>query len=935
MIDAIEPLSLVLWGVFFLAAGMYPLGFMLGAPCSPCCDTVCEPLFHRCLRQKSVGGSVPTTPSGTIYFLNEAGIIKASSTASATMSVNIQRHGYLSDGESVVYTVPVRGYGESYGVGVECSGVSGSITVRVEGRDFPLRFRDVSLGNVRASTAFSASSVVGVIDDDFSDNLSASVSSAVIAATVSSSQNLDSNEVTGAVLRGMLTVSQPYFDAFSDVVRIPKIDVSLLGNGSIFRYIQSQCTITWLVRVQRGTATTHFRVSARVTPDTSPPSVPVGMTQAAIQPLPEVTDTPVPGDIAPVVNGTTVIAKGHRVRGYIVEVPVTLDLSGRCTVDARSFYFGAVTAAGTTAPTRLGQRLFATGSYLVSLPLDEYVFRIEHLVNEPAGEEYNFDKVGQYRRGEISLPVSYRRLRGNAFVTDRYDMQIVEPSPLCGLPACNLPQDLLPQGITYTPTAGTKWDCKDAYPLVLGNPRGGCYYSHQTNECRGSASAGVWLIEFFTPFTLPLAENGYPGGTDAIDALTWLEFTPGVITKANGTYEITGTYNAGAGRYGRCYTASVADRTFASDVGGTCSPAEYTVTISDIAPVGEVDFTVAVFAAQIASIAGDYILSPLGGGCWGSYYGGGRSDLTSLVNISLGNFHGNQIPGFAYTGGSFLTDVGFSQGDLACNALLRQSVFVRASVETAAGSGRRCAVGFGPSHSPAIQGEKEYGSTSGFAQALFQGGQFAQYACKIAVTDGSPMTQCNHVTFSPTEVTGEAGKPLFISVGNTSPNTTNVAVSGEYARCGHGVLFSYPGGFDLTEKFIGAGNSSSDLTKTVRRTLMSDGSPPQVLTITLPGKCQSVATTTGITESQPIIASADGECISINVIPNGQSCEWTATSDSEWAVIDEEAKSGAGVGIVKVKVSSADRFVVRRCRVTITLSSDSTKTVQSHIYQAG
>lgn len=38
MIDSVEPLSCVLWAVALLAAGMYPLGFMMGAPCSPCCE---------------------------------------------------------------------------------------------------------------------------------------------------------------------------------------------------------------------------------------------------------------------------------------------------------------------------------------------------------------------------------------------------------------------------------------------------------------------------------------------------------------------------------------------------------------------------------------------------------------------------------------------------------------------------------------------------------------------------------------------------------------------------------------------------------------------------------------------------------------------------------------------------------------------------------
>ncbi len=38
MIDSVEPLSCVLWLVSLFAAGMYPVGFMLGAPCSPCCS---------------------------------------------------------------------------------------------------------------------------------------------------------------------------------------------------------------------------------------------------------------------------------------------------------------------------------------------------------------------------------------------------------------------------------------------------------------------------------------------------------------------------------------------------------------------------------------------------------------------------------------------------------------------------------------------------------------------------------------------------------------------------------------------------------------------------------------------------------------------------------------------------------------------------------
>ena len=61
MIDPTEPLSLVIWAVFALSAGMYPLGFMLGS-CSPCCGggdecTACFEdyfEFQRCARFEAV-----------------------------------------------------------------------------------------------------------------------------------------------------------------------------------------------------------------------------------------------------------------------------------------------------------------------------------------------------------------------------------------------------------------------------------------------------------------------------------------------------------------------------------------------------------------------------------------------------------------------------------------------------------------------------------------------------------------------------------------------------------------------------------------------------------------------------------------------------------------------------------------------------------------
>jgi len=55
VIDAADPLSFVLWLVFAFAAGLYPLGFMLGSSCSECCGVPCTACrdyfeFKRCVR---------------------------------------------------------------------------------------------------------------------------------------------------------------------------------------------------------------------------------------------------------------------------------------------------------------------------------------------------------------------------------------------------------------------------------------------------------------------------------------------------------------------------------------------------------------------------------------------------------------------------------------------------------------------------------------------------------------------------------------------------------------------------------------------------------------------------------------------------------------------------------------------------------------------
>jgi hypothetical protein len=99
MIDASEPLSLVLWAVFFFAASMYPLGFMLGSPCSACCQG------PFCLMYRGQGWSGSAVDAQT---LNSDGTFQKYDETQSTYSVSRQSGtptGVLGYSTTVVFSV--------------------------------------------------------------------------------------------------------------------------------------------------------------------------------------------------------------------------------------------------------------------------------------------------------------------------------------------------------------------------------------------------------------------------------------------------------------------------------------------------------------------------------------------------------------------------------------------------------------------------------------------------------------------------------------------------------------------------------------------------------------------------------------------------------------------------------------------------------------
>ena len=98
MIDASEPLSLVLWTVFFFAAGMYPLGFMLGSACSACCAG------PFCLMYRGQGWSGSAVDAQT---LNSDGTFGKYDDTQSTYNVSLQTGtptGVLSYSATVVFS---------------------------------------------------------------------------------------------------------------------------------------------------------------------------------------------------------------------------------------------------------------------------------------------------------------------------------------------------------------------------------------------------------------------------------------------------------------------------------------------------------------------------------------------------------------------------------------------------------------------------------------------------------------------------------------------------------------------------------------------------------------------------------------------------------------------------------------------------------------
>lgn len=622
--------------------------------------------------------------------------------------------------------------------------------------------------------------------------------------------------------------------------------------------------------------------------------------------------------VQPPLRDGNLITVGSNYAGTL-SLPVRFVLGGHCMRDAKYAWTAApVRVEGTPPPGGVVFVEYTPVVVLLDMPQDTYVFYLAENSGLGGGENTNAEQVQAYREGTGTM----RTVDGAGYA---YDIEIVDATPLCAVKLCSgeVPLELLPQGVTYTPESGKKWGCDDAVNVVLGNLgsyglaiQNPCLYWHSVKRCGGDAAIQVGLWEFFTEW---YAHHDPYVAYGRLDLLTWLDFDPQPLVKpGDGVYTVAGVYDPGFRRDGLCLPPTLSPpglqipSFFSPRRDGTCQPAEYTVSVSSAS------FVYDQIGADPSFFAGDYVLSPhTMGGCGGEFYASNLLVLrwegtvaASTISVeytrtpALGaECLGNTVDGAKINGGYIHPTLGVSVG---------VSAVCGSAVST-----------------PCQAATINYNSFQ-----LPPGSRAARGTVSISATPSQTLLQqCGDATISPAAITVEGQGALGIaSVSVGTDAGSDVVVSGLHQVCGYEVLES-----SLW--------NPTDIDREFKWYVRSDGSPSRVLAITVPGRCRSVLARALVPKeqetvfySQPVARS--GGCLLLAVKPNfvkspgnsgkpfgsGESCSWSAASDAEWALVDEDTVSGVGTGYVKVHVSemtvSAPRF--RNAKITVTLDADQT-----------
>jgi len=628
MIDAVEPLSMVLWGVFFLAAGMYPIGFMLGAPCSPCCKSQCDDVveFNRCIRFVNTDTSSPPTNTTTeplhgfsraVTRPEQVGAIRVATKLEASGGVSLSNFAAtMSAGETT--TATYRFYFSMSPVGYQSDiGTAFEWNVTLQGVTRPLSPPAVLESRQYLASAGSSNTPEYLVGDSRISQ-SAAVSAWVHSCTVvSGSQWLDGASVSESTLRSMLSVYA--------VTR----SSSLVAGGvftptpSVFAYVPQgqQVVLRYVIEHSRGSTRRYSTQEIAVFKDTPSQPLPAGGLSSLAIPTAPYVDTPY-GVTPPEFSGSnaTIYSDNaiwnYEFQGVTIPFPaVEITPSGQ-----------QLRAAGIFMQATNGQHLvplFASNAYnqaQTTTTARGWIMRAFDVGGgytfdgnrHPSQNQWNYNvaEVESFLNGDSTVPYDsgstsdpIRPLYGPPPSTS-WTMQVSEPVKFCGFSLCgqaaiNLasvysdaiaksvrlntpPYPSQYQTTTETGTQTIQMPCQHppvemTLRLSMGPHSSNCAYSGEFSTCQNPSSNNAFWTRvrsmpvraFYCGDLLWAIENGPCRNSLSFPLLNW----------GTETYTLDGDASTEWRNHSKCHV-------FRDQNDGACIPLEATASLDDIEVIG-------------------------------------------------------------------------------------------------------------------------------------------------------------------------------------------------------------------------------------------------------------------------------------------------------------------------------------------------------------
>jgi len=543
MIDAVEPLSLILWAIVAFSAGLYPLGFILGS-CSTCCGGQCgdPPVeFNRCIRFVNTNTSAPQTTyaagasvdmplhgySRAVTRPLQVGAVRVATKRDVSCGTRLSMYAAaMSDGETRSSTYRIYYYAPDYSSNMDL-GTALQWNVTLQGVTRPLEMPSSipSLtSTITSSGAYNSRSAVeyGVGDSQLSVSAATSVS-VHSASVVSGWQWLDGAVVTESALKAMLAASieQQNSQWVSRLV--------FTANVTAFQYVPygSEVSLSYVIKHSRGTKHRYktFAVTVLKGSPTAVTETPTGgIPPISISPQPY-TDTPY-GVTPPVFSGSsaTIYSDNAVWNGTYESITISFPSveisptgpqlrSTELALDVTEGQYLRASFASSYGRLEGTPTAFAW----IMRAFDPGVGATFNGFRHPAENQWNYDTeaVLAFLKGDATMPYSSgnnedpTNIRLGPPPSTTWTMQVSDPTQFCGASLCNeysasvIYQSTPSKTLTYTPTV--------KLPNTYSTSEAGAGTTTYTNLCYGQ--------DTLQPMSLRLSGCSYSGTTKTCQSL--------------------------------------------------------------------------------------------------------------------------------------------------------------------------------------------------------------------------------------------------------------------------------------------------------------------------------------------------------------------------------------------------------------------------------